>query len=139
VTEQVDPWEEGFDGWTPPGEGDALEERRDDGDGPRDEIEELKLVLRERAAAAEEYLHHVERLRRGIERAPAPARQEIERLRAATEAELALAKAERDRLDERERVVHEVERELAGLRVELARERQELEALRAELEQRGPE
>jgi predicted RNase H-like nuclease (RuvC/YqgF family) len=131
VTE--DPWEESFDVWTPPAE-PVQELPRD---GAYDEVEELKRTLRERAEAAEEYLRHVERLRRGMERMPAADAAEIGRIRAAAEAELALAHAERDRLEERERAVREVERELAGLRVELARERQALEALRAELEARG--
>jgi chromosome segregation ATPase len=40
--------------------------------------------------------------------------------------ELALAKAERERLDEREQSIRKVERELAGLRVKLQAERQRL-------------
>jgi predicted RNase H-like nuclease (RuvC/YqgF family) len=131
-----DPWEEGFDGWTPPPDRREPVQELEPGD-PQDEIEELKRTLRERAEAAEEYLRHVERLRRGMERIPAPAAAEIEQLRTAAAAELALAQAERERLEERERAVRDVERELAGLRVELARERQALEELRAELEARG--
>jgi hypothetical protein len=37
--------------------------------------------------------------------------------------ELALAKAERERLDEREQAIRKVERELAGLRIQLQEER----------------
>jgi hypothetical protein len=40
--------------------------------------------------------------------------------------ELALAKAERERLDEREQSIRKVERELAGLRVQLQQERERL-------------
>jgi chromosome segregation ATPase len=40
--------------------------------------------------------------------------------------ELALAKAERERLDEREQSIRKVERELAGLRMQLQQERQRL-------------
>lgn len=40
--------------------------------------------------------------------------------------ELALAKAERERLDEREQAIRKVERELAGLRMQLQEERQRL-------------
>jgi hypothetical protein len=40
--------------------------------------------------------------------------------------ELALAKAERERLDEREQSIRKVERELAGLRMKLQEERQRL-------------
>ena len=40
--------------------------------------------------------------------------------------ELALAKAERERLDEREQAIRKVERELAGLRVDLQQERARL-------------
>jgi hypothetical protein len=40
--------------------------------------------------------------------------------------ELALAKAERERLDEREQSIRKVERELAGLRMQLQEERQRL-------------
>jgi hypothetical protein len=40
--------------------------------------------------------------------------------------ELALAKAERERLDEREQSIRKVERELAGLRVQLEEERRRL-------------
>ena len=142
----VDPWEEGFDGWMPPASRDQLQElargiadvRGVEQERAQDEIEALKQVLRERAEAAEEYLRQVEQLRRRMELAPAASSLDLDELRAATEAELALARAERERLEERERLVHEVERELAGLRVELTRERQTLEKLRAELEAREP-
>lgn len=40
--------------------------------------------------------------------------------------ELALAKAERERLDEREQSIRKVERELAGLRIQLQEERERL-------------
>ncbi len=140
----TDPWEEGFDTWTPDAK-DRLQElarglaetRGSEQEHAREEVEELKRVLRERAEAAEEYLRQVEALRRRMELAPAVKALDVNELRAAAEAELALARAEREKLEEREAAVHAVERELAGLRVELARERQALEQLRAELEARN--
>jgi predicted nucleic acid-binding Zn-ribbon protein len=110
------------------------------------EVEEMKRTLREhaqRVAAREKELEQL-RLevagRQGRRRpsasdrpsAPDPARQdELNRKIAAAEKreqaaaqELALAKAERERLDEREQTIRKVERELAGLRVQLQGDRE---------------
>ena len=110
------------------------------------EVEEMKRTLREhaqRVAAREKELEQL-RLevagRQGRRRAPAaapapdPAREdELGRKIAAAEKrekeavqELALAKAERERLDEREQSIRKVERELAGLRMQLQEERTRL-------------
>jgi predicted nucleic acid-binding Zn-ribbon protein len=106
------------------------------------EVEEMKRALREHArnvAAREKELGDL-RLelagRQGRRRpsAPDPARQsDLERAIAEAEKrerdavqELALAKAERERLDEREQAIRKVERELAGLRVQLQQERAQL-------------
>lgn len=106
------------------------------------EIEEMKRSLREHAqhvAAREKELEEL-RLevagRQGRRRAPAPGPDRSEELaRAIREAEkrereavqeLALARAERERLDEREQMIRKVERELAGLRIELEQERARL-------------
>ncbi len=51
-----------------------------------------------------------------------PTESDLARAVAAAEAEKALAQAERERLDERERNIRKVERELAGLRVQLEKE-----------------
>jgi hypothetical protein len=104
------------------------------------EVEEMKRTLREHAqnvAAREKELEEL-RLdvagRRGRRRPAAPDRSE-ELARAIGEAEkrereavqeLALAKAERERLDEREQAIRKVERELAGLRMHLEEERARL-------------
>lgn len=104
------------------------------------EVEEMKRALREHAqhVAAREKQLEAMRLdvagRQGRRRAPAPAGPDRsdELARAIAEAEkrereavqeLALAKAERERLDEREQSIRKVERELAGLRVKLQEER----------------
>ncbi|MHB8470260.1 MAG: hypothetical protein ACYDCH_10975 [Gaiellaceae bacterium] len=146
----ADPWEEGFDAWTPERRDELhdlarglAESRGSEQELARAELEELKSLLRERAETAETYLRQVEVLRRRMLRIPepepaaAPGGRELAKLKEAAAAQLALAHAERARLEEREAAVHAVERELAGLRVELARERQELEALRAELATRA--
>jgi cell division septum initiation protein DivIVA len=107
------------------------------------EVEEMKRTLREHAqhvAAREKELEAL-RLevagRQGRRRAPAPAgpdrSKELsdalakaeQREREAVQ-ELALARAERERLDEREQAIRKVERELAGLRVQLQEERARL-------------
>ncbi len=110
------------------------------------EVEEMKRTLREhaqRVAAREKELEQL-RLevagRQGRRRAPAPVpapdpAREDELTRKIAEAEkrekeavqeLALAKAERERLDEREQSIRKVERELAGLRMQLQEERTRL-------------
>lgn len=118
------------------------------------EVESIKQRLREHAqhvAAREKELEAL-RLevagRQGRRRASAPApaapaapsrptgpdrSDELARKIAAAEKreqeavqELALAKAERDRLDEREQSIRKVERELAGLRMQLEEERKRL-------------
>ncbi|HEY3550908.1 MAG TPA: hypothetical protein VGK69_07640 [Gaiellaceae bacterium] len=104
------------------------------------EVEEMKRALREHAqhvAAREKQLEEM-RLdvagRQGRRRPPAPAgpdrSDELARAIAKAEKrereavqELALAKAERERLDEREQAIRKVERELAGLRMQLHDER----------------
>jgi hypothetical protein len=107
------------------------------------EVEEMKRALREHAqhVAAREKQLEAMRLdvagRQGRRRAPAPAGPDRsdELARAIAEAEkrereavqeLALAKAERERLDEREQSIRKVERELAGLRIQLQEERARL-------------
>src|SRR5205085_3204574 len=103
----------------------------------------MKRALREHAqhvAAREKQLEEM-RLdvagRQGRRRPPAPAGPDRsdELARAIAEAEkrereavqeLALAKAERERLDEREQAIRKVERELAGLRIQLQEERTRL-------------
>ena len=115
------------------------------------EVEEMKRSLREHAqnvAAREKELEEL-RLevagRQGRRRPSAPAStpaaapagpdRSKELARAISEAEkrereavqeLALAKAERERLDEREQSIRKVERELAGLRIQLQEERAKL-------------
>ena len=113
------------------------------------EVEEMKRKLREHAqhvAAREKELEAL-RLdvagRQGHRRAstptpaPAPAGPdrsgelsqkiaEAEKREREAVQELALAKAERERLDEREQSIRKVERELAGLRVKLQEERARL-------------
>jgi chromosome segregation ATPase len=110
-----------------------------------EEVEEMKRTLREhaqRVAAREKELEEL-RLelagRQSRRRAPASASGGAERSagadRALAEAqkreeqarqELALAKAERERLDEREQAIRKVERELAGQRIKLEEERARL-------------
>jgi len=107
------------------------------------EVEEMKRALGEHArhvAAREKELEEM-RLdvagRQGRRRAGGPnlAERSAELAQAIAEAEkrerqalqeLALAKAERERLDEREQTIRKVERELAGLRVQLEQERTRL-------------
>ena len=113
------------------------------------EVEKMKKTLREhaqRVAAREKELEEM-RLdvagRQGRRRtpastpAPAPAGPdrskelaqkiaEAEKREKQAVQELALAKAERERLDEREQSIRKVERELAGLRVKLQEERAQL-------------
>ena len=110
------------------------------------EVEEMKRTLREhaqRVAAREKELEEL-RLevagRQGRRRpagpaAPAGPDRSDELARKIAEAEkrereavqeLALAKAERERLDEREQAIRKVERELAGLRMHLEEERARL-------------
>jgi cell division septum initiation protein DivIVA len=108
------------------------------------EVEEMKRRLREHAqhvAAREKELEEL-RLevagRQGRRRTPAPTPAptgpdrsgelaekiaEAEKRERQAVQELALAKAERERLDEREQSIRKVERELAGLRVKLQEER----------------
>jgi cell division septum initiation protein DivIVA len=113
------------------------------------EVEEMKRTLGEHArnVAAREKELEQQRLelagRQGRRRATGPAptsivedaerRTELDRLIAEAKKreqqavqELALAKAERERLDEREATIRKVERELAGLRVQLQEERARL-------------
>jgi small-conductance mechanosensitive channel len=111
------------------------------------EVEEMKRALREHArhVASREKALEEQRLelagRQGRRRAAAPvsivdeAERKTELDRLIVEAkkreqqaaqELALAKAERERLDEREASIRKVERELAGLRVQLQEERARL-------------
>jgi peptidoglycan hydrolase CwlO-like protein len=107
------------------------------------EVEEMKRALREHAqnVAARERELEAMRLdvagRQGRRRSAAPPGPDrsAELARAITEAEkrereaaqeLSLAKAERERLDDREEAIRKVERELAGLRVQLQEERARL-------------
>lgn len=110
------------------------------------EVEEMKRRLREHAqhvAAREKELEELrlevagrQGRRRPTASAPAPAPAgpdrsgelaqkiaEAEKREREAVQELALAKAERERLDEREQSIRKVERELAGLRVKLQEER----------------
>ena len=107
------------------------------------EVEEMKRTLREhaqRVAAREKELEEL-RLevagRQGRRRPADPtgpdrsdelarAIAEVEKREREAVQELALAKAERERLDEREQAIRKVERELAGLRVQLKEERAQL-------------
>jgi hypothetical protein len=111
------------------------------------EVEDMKRRLREhaqRVAAREKELEQLrldvagrQGRRRGSAPTSAPAGPDRsdELARAIAEAEkrerqavqeLALAKAERERLDEREQAIRKVERELAGLRVHLREEKARL-------------
>jgi chromosome segregation ATPase len=109
------------------------------------EVEEMKRTLREhaqRVAARERELEQLrldvagrQGRRRSSAAAPAapagPGRSdelarkiaEAEKRERQAVQELALAKAERERLDEREQAIRKVERELAGLRMHLQEER----------------
>ena len=107
------------------------------------EVEEMKRALREHAqhVAARERELEALRLdvagRQGRRRAAAPpgpdrsaelarAITEAEKREREAEQELNLAKAERERLDDREQAIRKVERELAGLRVQLQEEQARL-------------
>jgi hypothetical protein len=107
------------------------------------EVEEMKRSLRERAQHVASREKELEQLRLDVAgrqvRRPAAAPNLTERsaelARAIAEAEkrereavqeLALAKAEREKLDEREQSIRKVERELAGLRVQLEEQRARL-------------
>jgi chromosome segregation ATPase len=115
------------------------------------EVEEMKRRLREHAqnvAAREKELEELrlevagrQGRRRPSATAPAPAGPdrsdelakkiaEAEKREREAVQELALAKAERERLDEREQSIRKVERELAGLRVKLQEERARLTGVR---------
>ena len=107
------------------------------------EVEEMKRALREHAQHVATREKELEQMRldvagrqgrRGAGR-PAVAERsaELEKAIAAAEKrereavqELALAKAEREKLDQREETIRKVERELAGLRVQLEEERARL-------------
>ena len=101
------------------------------------EVEEMKRALAERARNVAEL---EERLMRQVEEGakdgrrarrtalPEPTESDLARAVAAAEAEKALALAEREHLDERERNIRRVERELAGLRVQLDEEWKRLAA-----------
>src|SRR6478736_4593991 len=100
------------------------------------EVTEMKRALAERARHVAELeqrlMRQVEEGARGTERdgrrtrrdpgAPEPTESDLSKAVAAAEAETALARAEREKLDERERNIRRVERELAGLRVQLEEE-----------------
>jgi uncharacterized membrane protein YccC len=96
------------------------------------EVAEIKRALAERARHVTELEQRLMRqvedgAREGGRRARRPAVDEptesdLARAVAAAEAEKALAQAEREHLDERERNIRRVERELAGLRVQLDEE-----------------
>jgi colicin import membrane protein len=109
------------------------------------EVEEMKRTLREHAQRVAAREKELEQLRLDVagrqgRRRPAaatpPGRDRADELaRAIAEAEkrerqavqeLALAKAERERLDEREQSIRKVERELAGLRMQLQKEQARL-------------
>jgi uncharacterized protein involved in exopolysaccharide biosynthesis len=109
------------------------------------EVEDMKRALREHAqnvAAREKELEALrldvagrQGRRRPSSTAPAGPDRSVELAEKIKEAEkreqqavqeLALAKAERERLDEREQSIRKVERELAGLRVHLEQERARL-------------
>ncbi|HZT85190.1 MAG TPA: hypothetical protein VE984_07190 [Gaiellaceae bacterium] len=107
------------------------------------EVEEMKRSLREHARHVAARAKELEEMRlevagrQGRRRAPVSAgpdrSDELARAIAKAEKrereaaqELALAKAERERLDEREQAIRKVERELAGLRVQLQEERARL-------------
>ncbi len=99
------------------------------------EVAEIKRALAERARHVAELekrlMRQVEEgAGRGVARrdsaGPGPTRSDLARAVAAAEAEKALAQAEREQLDERERNIRHVERELAGLRVQLEKESRRL-------------
>jgi hypothetical protein len=109
------------------------------------EVEEMKRTLREHAQHVAARERELEQLRldvagrQGRRRSPAPAPAgpdrseelarkigEAEKRERQAVQELALAKAERERLDEREQEIRKVERELAGLRIHLKEEQARL-------------
>jgi colicin import membrane protein len=107
------------------------------------EVEEMKRELREHAQHVAVRARELEELRlevagrQGRRRGPAPVgpgrSEELDRAVAEAKKrereaaqELALAKAERERLDEREQSIRKVERELAGLRIQLQEDRARL-------------
>jgi hypothetical protein len=107
------------------------------------EVEEMKRTLREHAQNVAARETELERLRldvagrQGRRRAATPAGPDrsaeladaiakAEKREREAVQELALARAERERLDEREQAIRKVERELAGLRIELQQERERL-------------
>ena len=110
------------------------------------EVEEMKRTLREHAQRVAARERELEQLRldvagrQGRRRSAEPAAPagpdrseelarkiaEAERRERQAVQELALAKAERERLDEREQAIRKVERELAGLRMHLKEEKARL-------------
>jgi hypothetical protein len=106
------------------------------------EVEEMKRTLREHARNVATREKELEALRldvagRQASRRSSPAPNATDRGQAEAIAkaekrereavqELALAKAERERLDEREEAIRTVERELAGVRIQLEEERTRL-------------
>lgn len=109
------------------------------------EVEEMKQRLREHAQHVAARERELEQLRldvagrQGRRRSAAPAPvgpdrseelahkvAEAEKRERQAVQELALAKAERERLDEREQAIRKVERELAGLRMHLQEEKARL-------------
>lgn len=110
------------------------------------QVEEMKRTLREHAQRVAARERELEQLRlevagrqgrrrttpqadaTGPDRSDELARKiaEAEKRERQAVQELALAKAERERLDEREQAIRKVERELAGLRVQLQEERARL-------------
>ena len=109
------------------------------------QVEEMKRTLREHAQHVAARERELEQLRldvagrQGRRRSAAPAHAgpdrseelaqkiaEAEKRERQAVQELALAKAERERLDEREQSIRKVERELAGLRMHLQEERARL-------------
>jgi len=107
------------------------------------EVEEMKRALREHAQHVAAREKELEQLRLDVagrqgrrgSGGPAAAERSADLARAIADAEkrereavqeLALAKAEREKLDEREQNIRKVERELAGLRIKLEEERAQL-------------
>lgn len=98
------------------------------------ELQEMKRALAERARRVGELEQRLMRqaehgsAQRGSGRRPVggPDESDLARAVAAAEAEKALAQAEREKLDERERSIRKVERELAGQRMQLEDERRRL-------------
>jgi chromosome segregation ATPase len=86
------------------------------------ELEELRLELAGRQTRRRAPVSGGAERSAGADRALAEAQKREEQARQ----ELALAKAERERLDEREQAIRKVERELAGQRMKLEEERARL-------------